>query len=120
MKFRTVIKLVSDARDKSEALDLVEDYLAGNIVHGVDMKCVTKPVHTHAKIAGVATLVLAVALGVVMTSNMKHSQNILQNVPGVSAVQPPLNTSSIEAKSSKFKQEWQDRQTQEALNRITR
>ncbi len=120
MRFKTVIKLVSDARDKSEAIDLVDDYLAGNIVTGIDMKCVTKPVHSSAKIAGIATLVLAITAGVVVSLQTKHSQNMLQPIPGVSAVQPPLKTSNIANKSPEFKNEWQERQTKEALSQITR
>ncbi len=120
MKFKTVIKLVSDARDKGEAIDLVDDYLSGNIVSGVDMKCVTKRVHSPAKIVGACALVLAITAGVVVSSNTKHSQNILQTVPGVSAVQPPLKTSNIANKSPEFKDKWQECQTKEALSQITR
>jgi hypothetical protein len=120
MRFKTVIKLVADARDKNEAIDLVDDYLAGNIVTGVDMKCATKPVHSPVTIVGVYALVLAVTAGVILLSHIKHPQNMLQTVPGVSAVQPPLKTSNIANKSPEFKDKWQERQTKEALSQITR
>ncbi len=120
MRFKTVIKLVSDARDKSEAIDLVDDYLAGNIVSGVDMKCATRRVHSPAKIVGACALVLAITAGVVVSLQTKHPQNMLQPIPGVSAVQPPLKTSNIAKKSSEFRNEWQERQTKEALSQITR
>ena len=118
MRFKTVIKLVSEAQDKSEALDVVEEYLAGNIVSGVDMKCVTKPVCSKAKIAGVAALSVVVIAGVLLGSHIKHPQNILQTVSGVSAVQPPLKTSNIAKISPKFKEEWQNKETEEALIQI--
>lgn len=120
MKFKTVIKLVSDAQDKNEAIDLVDDYLAGNIVSGVDMKCVTRRVHNTAKIVGACALVLAITAGVIVSSYTRHPQNMLQSVPGVSAVQPPLKTSNIANKSPEFKNEWQERHTKEALGQITR
>jgi hypothetical protein len=120
MRFKTTIKLVSDANNKNEALDLVEEYLAGNIVSGVDMRCVTKPVYSNAKIAGVAVISLAIVAGIFLSSYIKHPQNIFQALPGVSAVQPPLKTSNMaHQKSSNFKEEWNDRQTKEALDQIT-
>ena len=120
MRFKTVIKIVSDAKDKSEALDLVEDYLSGNISSGVDMKCATRPVYSAAKMAGVAAISLVAIIGIIFASNIKHPQDILQRLPGVSAVQPPLKTSSAAKTGAEFKKEWQDRQTKEALDRITR
>ena len=120
MRFKTTIQLVSDAQDKSEALDLVEEYLAGNIVSGVDMRCVTKPLHSKAKIAGMAVILLAVVAGIFAGSYIKHPQNILRTIPGVSAVQSPLKTSNITHRSPEFKKEWQDRQTKEALDQIRR
>jgi len=120
MRFKTVIQLVSDARDKREAQDLVEEYLAGNIASGVDMKCVTKPVYGAAKVAGVAVLSLAIVAGIFLGSHIKSVQNVPQMASGLSAVQPPLKTSNIVKKRSEFKQEWQDRETKEALDDITR
>jgi hypothetical protein len=120
MRFKTVIKLTSDAQDKGEALELVEEYLAGNIVSGVDMKCVTKPVYSKVKIAGVAALSLAIAVGIFVISYVKQPQNVLPTISGVDAVQPLLKTSNIAQKSLGFKKDWQDRQTKEALEQIRR
>lgn len=120
MRFKTNIRLISEAQDKSEALDLVEEYLAGNIVSGVDMKCVTRPVCSKAKMAGIAALSLLIVAGILLGSHIKHPQRLLQVIPGVSAVQPPLKTSNIAKMKSEFKQDWQDRQTKEALDQIKR
>jgi hypothetical protein len=118
MRFKTTIQLVSDAQDKHEALDLVEEYLAGNIVSGVDMRCVTKPVCNTANVVGVAAISLAIIAGICIGAYTKHSQNMIQTIPGASAVQSPLKTS--DAKSPEFKKEWQDQQTKEALDQIRR
>lgn len=120
MRFKTIIKIVSDANSRREALDLVEEYFAGNITSGVNMKCVTRPVFSKVKLAGVMALSLMVIVGVILTSQIKHPENILQTMPGVNAVQPPLNTSKAVKNASEFKKEWQDKQTKEALSRITR
>ena len=119
MRFKTVIKIVSDANDKNEALDLVEDYLSGNISSGVDMKCVTRPVYSAAKMAGAVAISLIAIIGILFASNIKHPQNILQRLPGVSAVQSPLKTSTAAKTGTEFKKEWRDRQTKEALDKIT-
>ncbi|MCX5678082.1 MAG: hypothetical protein NTY76_03125 [Candidatus Omnitrophica bacterium] len=119
MRFKTTIQLVSDAQDKSEALDLVEEYLAGNIVSGVDMRCVTKPVYK-SNIVCVAAISLAIVTGILVGSHIKHPQNMIQTIPGTSAIQSPLKTSDITHSKPEFKKEWQDRQTKEALDQISR
>lgn len=119
MRFKTVIKIVSDANNRSEALDLVEEYLAGNISSGVNMRCVTKPVCSKTKVAGVMALSLIMVAGIFLTVNAKHPQ-MLQTVRGIDAVQPPLKTSNAAKIDSDFKKEWQAIQTKEGLEKITR
>lgn len=119
MRFKTTIQLVSDAQDRSEALDLVEEYLAGNIVSGVDMRCVTKPVY-RSNIVGVVAISLAIVAGILVGSHFKHPQSMIQTIPGASAIQTPLKTSAVTYSNPGFKEEWQDRQTKEALERISR
>ncbi len=120
MKFRTTIKLVSEAHDKNEALDLVEEYLSGNIMSGIDMRCVTKPVCSGAKIVSLSVISLVIIAGIVLGSYIKHPQIMMRTIPGVSAVQPPLKTSGAARMSPEFMKEWQDRQTKEALSQITK
>ena len=37
MKYRTVIEVVTEAKDKSEAIEIVGEYLSGDILSGVQM-----------------------------------------------------------------------------------
>ncbi len=120
MRFKTVIKLVSDAKNKNEALEVVEEYLAGNIVSGVDVKCVTRPLHNKTKIAGASALVFMIVISAFLFCNIKHTHSIIPLIPGVNAVQPPLNTASITNKSENFKKDWEDRRTKESLAYITK
>ena len=120
MRFKTVIKLVSEASNKNEALEVVEEYLAGNIVSGVDMKCVTRPLHNKTKIAAVAALLFMAAVGIYMLSTLRQIPCSLPVVSGVSAVQPPLNTSGIAQDEVHFKRDWQDRHIKEALDYISK
>ena len=116
MKFKTTIKIISEAADRNEAMEIAGDYLSGNLTTGVDMKFRTAPVRSNKERAGI---VLAVALifGLLALplSYIKHSQNSIQNLPGDSVIQPPLKTSSADKKYSTFKREWQTRHAQEAL-----
>lgn len=120
MRFKTIIELKAEAKNKFEAYEIVEEYLAGNIVSGVDMKCVTKPVVNPVKVAGIAMITLAILAGIIIAAQMKHPMSIISSLPGVSAVQPPLKTSVSPRVSDDFKKEWQDMQTKEALSRITK
>lgn len=120
MRFKTTIKLVSDARDKSEALELVEEYLSGNIVSGIDMKCVTKPVCSKTKMVSLAALSLLIIAGIVLGSYIKQPQIMLHTIPGISAVQPPLKTSNMSRMSPEFKKEWEERQNKEALSQMSK
>lgn len=119
MRFKTTIQLISNAQDKGEALDLVEEYLAGNIVSGVDMKCVTKPVY-RSNVVGVVTISLAIVAGILVGSHIRQPQCMIQTIPGASAVQSPLKTSDTAGSNPEFKKEWQDRQNKEALDQISR
>lgn len=117
MKYRTTIEIVSDAKDKNEAMDIVGEYLSGNITSGVHMKCITDPVNSYARII-VTTLLFLALLGGSIFSAMysRPGATTMPSVTGMSAVQPPLKTSVADRKSYDFKQEWQTRQVKEAIN----
>ena len=66
------------------------------------------------------TVLIFLIAGIVLGSYIKHPQIMLRTIPGISAVQPPLKTSSIAKMSSEFKKEWQERQTKEALSQIAK
>ena len=115
MKYKTTINITSEARDRDEALDIVEDYLAGNLRTGVDMNCATRPVCNSAKITCAIALSLVVIGAVVVPTQLKIPQSPIQSSPAISAVQPPLNTDRVGAD---FKKRWEERQTKKALDYI--
>ena len=116
MKFRTTIQITTDAADKNEALEIVGEYLSGNLVSGIDMKCRTKPtINRKASIAVAAIICLVFVGGLLFSVNSRHNPaGSAQGVQGLSAIQPPLKTSSVDRDDSRFKKEWQDKQAAEA------
>lgn len=116
MKFQTTIKLITDAKDKNEAVDIAGEYLSGNLTSGVDMKLHTSPVPTGRQYAAI-TMAIALVFGLLTfhVSHIKHSQGSVQT-PGDSAIQPLLKTSIVDKKFSDFKDEWQAKHAQEALS----
>ena len=117
MKYKTTIRITSEAKDRHEALDIVDDYLAGNIRTGVDMKCRTSPACSSAKVTGAIVLSLVIVAAVVVPAQFKSSHSIVRSASGVSAVQPPLKTDKSDVN---FKKQWEARQTKEALEYIKR
>jgi len=119
MKFKTNIQLVTEAENKTEAIDIVDEYLSGNITSGIDMKCTTKRVRDYGKgvIVGLAVvfLVCAGAFSLICT---QHQQGLVATGSVYNAVQPPLKTSESDKKRSDFKTEWQKQQLKEALGHI--
>ncbi|MBN2453439.1 MAG: hypothetical protein JXB40_04175 [Candidatus Omnitrophica bacterium] len=120
MRFKTIIELRAEAKNKSEALEIVEEYLSGNITTGVYMRCITKPVCSAAKVACIAVLSIVAIGTVLLVSSVKHPQVSIRTLSGISAVQPPLNTSVSANHSAEFKKEWEERHTREALDLIRR
>ena len=119
MKYKTTIKLITEAKDKNEATEIAGDYLSGNLTTGVDMKFRTVPARNNVRWAGIACVIILIAGSLVIhLSIAKHSQGFFQNLPGDSVIQPPLKTSSYDLEHSDFKKEWQIRHTQEALDSL--
>ena len=117
MKYRTTIEIVSEARDKSEAVEIVHDYLSGNITSGVHMKCLTDPVHSYPKVIVTAILFLALLGGSIFSAlYSKPGASMIPLTPAASAIQPPLKTSMADKKHLDFKKEWQAAQVKETLN----
>ncbi len=120
MRYKTTIEITSEAEDKNEAMEIVGEYLTGNIVSGVEMRCHTKPTLNYKRtFVGVAALSVIFLIGLITAINIKSSQSLLSNTSGINAIQPPLKT-SLHRKDSTFKKEWQAVRNKEALNRITR
>lgn len=119
MKFKTTIKIVSEARDKNEAMEIAGEYLSGNLATGIDMQLRTNPVHSNNARAGIVLAVLFVfGVAVAHLSHVKPPQNFISYLPGDSVVQPPLKTSQPDKKAADFKTEWQAKHSQEVLNSL--
>ncbi len=117
MKYKTTINITSEARNRDEAIDIVDEYLAGNLRSGVDMKCATRPECTAVKVTCAVALSLVIVGVIIFPIHLKTPQLIVPNVSGISAVQAPLKT---DKKNVEFKKEWETRQTKEAIEYIKR
>lgn len=119
MKYKTTIEIMSEAEDKNEAAEIVGEYLSGNLVSGVDMKCTTRPVNNRTcYVIGIAAVLLLAAISVMPLMYGGNSQSLSAGVPGNSAILPPLKTSIADKKEAGFKKMWQDRQTKAAIDFI--
>jgi len=121
MKFKTTIQITTEAENKNEAMEIVGEYLCGNLMSGVDMKCLTKPVRNYKRgiVLGSLVVFFIVGLGILTTISYKHPQSMIQGIYGVGAIQPPLKTSiSADKENLEFKHKWEDRQAKEALEYI--
>ena len=119
MRFKTTIKLITEAKDKNEAMEIAGEYLSGNLTSGVDMQLRTAPLHSNINRVGLALIISSIFfLFAIHLSYIKHPQNIIPNLPGDSVIQPPLKTSLTDNKRSDFKKEWQAQHTREVLNSI--
>jgi len=117
MKYRTTIEIVSEAKDQREAIEIVGEYLSGNINSGVQMKCLTHPAQSSIKIAVTTLLFVGLLCGSIFSAiYAKPGAATIPMNPGMSAIQPPLKTSVVDKKSADFKKAWQAAQVKETLN----
>ncbi len=121
MKYKTKIEVTSDAMNKDEAMEIVGDYLSGNITSGIDMKYATSPVRFYNNPAAkVVAAALLVTIGFFSGVKVKPQQNFAVNTCQMAAVTPPLKTSGSDNNDIRFKKEWQKKQATEAINSIKR
>jgi hypothetical protein len=119
MKYKTNIEITSEAANKDEAMEIVGDYLAGNIESGIDMKYVTRPVHFYNNAAAkMVAIVLLMTMGFFSGVKAKPQQSFGVNMCQIATVTPPLKTSDVNKNDDAFKKEWQKKQTAEAINLI--
>ena len=119
MKYRTVIEVVTEAKDKSEAVEIVGEYLSGDILSGVEMKYSTRAVNGVRKVAiAITALSLLLAAGVISMYLVKPIGSGAPSLCGMSAVQPPLQTQVLHLGDPQFKSQWQEEHTKEALRKI--
>jgi len=119
MRYKTVIEVVTEAKDRSEAIDIVGEYLSGDVLSGVEMKYSTRAVSGVKKIAiAITALSLMLAAGIISLYITKSIGNGAPSSAGMSAVQPPLQTQALHVRDAQFKTQWQDEHTKEALRKI--
>lgn len=119
MKYKTTIEVVAEANTRTEAMEIVDDYLTGNLVSGIDMKCTTRPVRAYGKsVISVTVVSVILAVSILALIHPTPASRQFSYGPSVSAVQPDLKTQSANAKSSDFKKEWEKKHTEEALKMI--
>ena len=116
MKYKTNIEITSDAANKDEAMEIVGDYLSGNIASGIGMKYATRPVRFYNNSAAkIVVAALLMTMGFFSGVKAKPSQNFSVNMCRTAAVTPPLKTSDANKDDMRFKKEWQEKQTAEAI-----
>lgn len=121
MEYKTTIQITTEAADKNEALEIVGEYLSGNLVSGIKMKCRTNPtVNYRAGIVIATAFSFIIIAGAVLAVHFKSSTNLIQSSYGSSAIQPPLRTSYSEGLDADFKKDWQNTEAKRALEYIKR
>lgn len=119
MKYKTNIEITSEAANKDEAMEIVGDYLSGNIASGIDIKYATKPVHFYNNPAAkVLAMALLMIIGFFSGVKVNPQQNFGVNMCQTAAITPPLKTSEANKNDMRFKKEWQEKQTTEAISFI--
>ena len=118
-RYKTNIEITSKAENKDEAMEIVDDYLSGNIISGIDMRCTTRPIKFYNTTAAkVTVLLLLVTLGFLSGIKTRPNYQPAVGLCQIAAVQPPLKTSDSNKNGLQFKKEWEEKQTREALNLI--
>lgn len=119
MRYRTVIEVVTEAKDKSEAMDIVGEYLSGDVLSGVEMKYSTRRANGVQKAAiTITALSLILTAGIVSVYLTKPIGIAAPSSSGMSAVQPPLQTQILHVRDAQFKSQWQEEHNKEALRKI--
>jgi len=119
MRYRTVIEVVTEAKDKSEAMEIVGEYLSGDVFSGVEMRYFTRSANGVKKAAiTITALSLILVAGVISFCLTKSISSGISSTAGMSAVQPPLQTQIPHTRDAQFKANWQEEHTKEALRKI--
>lgn len=109
-KYKTSIEITSEAANKDEAMEIVGDYLSGNIMSGIEMKYATKPVRFYNNSAArIAAVIILVTLGFMSGIKTKSNYQPVVGICQIAAVQPPLKTFDSNKNDLRFKKEWKDK-----------
>lgn len=115
MKYRTLIEIVTDAKDHNEAIDIAGEFLRGNLESGVKMKCSTKPLKSRFIFpASAFAVLLAIVLSLAWSGYFRNGNISFADRKHVSAVQPPLKTSE----ATNFKETWREERDKKVLDYI--
>jgi len=118
-KYRTKIEITSQAANKDEAMEIVGDYLSGNITSGIDMEYTTTQVRFYDNsVAKALAVLLVISIGFLFSVKTTPEGRVQLGACQIAAVQPPLKTATADKNKLKFKKEWEEKQTREALNLI--
>lgn len=121
MRFITRIDIISEAKDKNEAVEIAGEYLSGNITSGIEMKCHTTPAISNVRNAvGVVAISAIFIVATLLVTHIRPAQVMPQAAGINNAIQPPLKTSEVSNKTSNFRKAWQERHNKAALDSIKR
>ena len=121
MKYKTTIEIISEAENKDEAIEIAGEYLSGNLVSGIEMKCLAKPARSLNKNILSIVVVCGIMATVALSAfHIKSSAGSTSAISGTSAIQPPLRTSAVAKYDVDFKKAWQVEENREALDYIKR
>lgn len=121
MKYKTTIEIVSEAEDKNDAIEIVGEYLSGNLVSGVEMRCVTRTHTYNKKIVSALAISVVILIAAFSSVQTKSTHSLIPTLAGTNALQPQLRTFDMAKHNDTiFKKAWQAKETQEALDFIKR
>jgi len=119
MRYKTIIEVVTEADTKNEAMEIVDDYLSGNLISGVDMRCKTRRVVSYKKsVISISVISILIVVGVLSMVRIDPASKTISYSPAVSTVQAPLKSQAKDISSADFRKEWEKKHTTEALERI--
>jgi len=117
MKYKTVIEIVSEAGNSTEAADIAGEYLRGYLDTGVSMKCWTKSLDKLSKIRIISGILIFLSLLTIACLNLRTSAVYAERASkeSISAIQPPLKTYMVD---QNFMREWQKKKNAVELDYI--
>lgn len=119
MRYKTTIEVVTEAKDRAEAIEIVGEYLSGDILSGVQMKYSTRSVNGVRNAAITVTALSLVLVAGIISMYISRPIGIgVAPSPSMSAVQPLLQTQAAHINDAQFKAQWQEEHNKEALRKI--
>ncbi len=94
MQYKTIIEIINEAENPTEAADIAGEYLRSSIDAGVWMKCTTKPLRNYrTPFIILCSLLIISFIGLTsFKANKDNPSPSISTFRNVSAIQPPLKT----------------------------